>query len=78
MLSKKELTLYNEKYKKVKLLGKGAFGTVYMVEEIQENKEDILEIDNKIYSMKKFYLDNVRKKFFNCSLKSKIQKNPWY
>jgi hypothetical protein len=59
MLSKKEFTFYNEKYKKVKLLGKGAFGTVYMVEEIQDNKEDIIETKNKYYSMKKFYFDNV-------------------
>ena len=59
MLSKKEFTIYNEKYKKVKLLGKGAFGTVYMVEEIPDNKEDITETKNKYYSMKKFYLDNL-------------------
>ena len=59
MLTKKEFTFYNDKYKKTKLLGKGAFGTVYMVEEISDNKEDIIESKSKYYSMKKFYLDNV-------------------
>jgi hypothetical protein len=63
--NKEEFTLYNEKYKKVKVLGKGAFGTVYMVEELNEERENenekIIEKSKNQYSMKKFYLDNVSK-----------------
>lgn len=58
MLSKsEEYTLYNEKYKKIQVLGKGAYGTVYMVQELEDGKDN--QIYNNIYSMKKFYLDNV-------------------
>ena len=42
--------LYGGKYKKIKKIGDGSFGCVYLVENAEDNKQ---------YAMKKFYLDNV-------------------
>jgi serine/threonine protein kinase len=49
-MSEKKDKIYNKKYKKVKKLGGGSFGSVYIVKEIT---------DNKIFAMKKFYMDNL-------------------
>jgi len=59
--NKQDYTIYNDKYRKVKVLGKGAFGTVYLVEALHDKTEEYNseEKSNKNYSMKKFYLDNV-------------------
>jgi serine/threonine protein kinase len=42
--------LYNNKYVKVSKIGGGSFGAVYLVKE---------KDTNKVYAMKKFYLDNL-------------------
>ena len=42
--------LYNNKYVKVSKIGGGSFGAVYLVKEKETNK---------VYAMKKFYLDNL-------------------
>ena len=42
--------LYNNKYLKVSKIGGGSFGAVYLVKEKETNK---------VYAMKKFYLDNL-------------------
>lgn len=42
--------LYNNKYVKVSKIGGGSFGSVYLVKEKETNK---------VYAMKKFYLDNL-------------------
>ena len=44
--------IYNDKYVKVSKIGGGSFGAVYLV----KDKET-----NKLYAMKKFYLDNLGK-----------------
>jgi serine/threonine protein kinase len=46
----KKQYLYGGKYSKIKKIGEGSFGCVYLV----KNEED-----GKFYAMKKFYLDNV-------------------
>ena len=45
--------IYNNKYKKVSKIGGGSFGCVYLVKDITDN--------DKLYAMKKFYLDNIGK-----------------
>ena len=49
-MSEKKEKIYNKKYTKVKKIGGGSFGSVYIVKEIT---------DNKIFAMKKFYMDNL-------------------
>jgi serine/threonine protein kinase len=44
-------SIYNGKYSKVKKIGGGSFGFVYLVENIDTHKQ---------YAMKKFYLDNLK------------------
>jgi serine/threonine protein kinase len=46
----KSKNLYNDKYTKIKKIGEGSYGCVYLV----RNEED-----GKNYAMKKFYLDHV-------------------
>jgi serine/threonine protein kinase len=42
--------LFNSKYRKIKKIGEGSFGCVYLVE----------DLEGKSFAMKKFYLDNVK------------------
>jgi hypothetical protein len=74
---KQDYTIYNDKYKKVKVLGKGAFGTVYLVEELNDQIEEDNSGEKSYnnYSMKKFYLDNVSQNILNCSQNQKTAIN---
>jgi serine/threonine protein kinase len=51
----KNKNLYNNKYTKIRRIGEGSFGFVYLVKNVENDGN---------FTMKKFYLDHVPK-FFN-------------
>lgn len=67
------MSFLNNKYKKLYRLGEGSFGRVFLVEELNENKElkDEIKI-KKLFAIKKLYT-SVNSNILNLNLKYKLE-----